>query len=92
MFGGCGDTVPPADSVGVGVAIGGHDHTVPHGGHGESDEYQENTHAAPCTLEHNQPSLRLEKPRVGLEARLYRVIGGDQYPCRDGDRIGDIRL
>ena len=60
-FEGCGDTVPPANSVGVGVAVGGHDCTVPHGGHGESDEYQENTHATPCMLEHNQPSLqRLE--------------------------------
>jgi hypothetical protein len=56
---GCGDTVPP-DSVGVGVAVGGHDGTVPHGGNGTSGEYQENTLTAPCMLEHNPPSLRLE--------------------------------
>ena len=50
VFGGCSNTVPPADSVCVGVAVGGHDRTVPRGGHGESGEYQENTLAAPCTL------------------------------------------
>ena len=40
VFEGCGDTIPPADSVGVGVAVGGHDRTVPRGGHGESGKYQ----------------------------------------------------
>ena len=64
VFGGCGDTVPPADSV----AVGGYDRTVPHGGHGESDEYQENTPAAPCTLEHIRPSLRQENQV--LDSRL----------------------
>ena len=61
-------TVPPADSVDVGVAVGGHDHTVPHGGYGESDEYQENTLAAPCILEHIRPSLRQENQE--LDSRL----------------------
>ena len=71
-------TVPPADSVGVGVAVGGHDHSVPHGGHDESDEYQENTLASPCTLKHILPSLRLENQDLDLRlASLYRVIGGD---------------
>ena len=59
-------TVPPADSVDVGVAVGGHDRTVPHGGHSESSEYQENTLAAPCTLEHIQPSLRQENQELDL--------------------------
>ena len=68
VFEGCGDTVPPADSVAVGVAVGGHDRTVPHGGHGESDEYQENTPAAPCTLEHIRPSLQQESQE--LDSRL----------------------
>jgi hypothetical protein len=63
VFVGCGDTVHP-DSVGVGVAVGGHDGTVPHGGNGTKGEYQENTLAAPCTLEHNQPSLRQESQEL----------------------------
>ena len=88
-----GDTVPPTDSVDVGVAVGGHDHSVPHGGHGKSGEYQENTLAAPCKLEHIRPSLRLEKPRVGLKARiLVSSDGWGQYPCWDGDRIEHITL
>ena len=53
-------------------------------GHGRSGEYQEKTLSASCMLEHNQPSLRLENPRsrVGLEARLYRVIGGNNIYAR----------
>ena len=51
-----------------GVAVGGHYHTVPQGGHDKSGEYQENTLAAPCTLEHNQPSLRQENQE--LDSRL----------------------
>ena len=52
--------------------------------HGRSGEYQKKTLSALCMLEHNQLSLRLEKPRsrVGLEARLYRVIGWDNIYAR----------
>ena len=68
VFGDCGDTVPPADSIGVGPAVGGHYHTVPHGGHGKSGEFRENTLAAPCMLEHIRPSLR--QGNQELDSRL----------------------
>lgn len=58
------DTVPP-DSVGVGVAVGGHDGTAPHRVHGKQcGEYLANTLAGPCVLEHNQPSLRPENQEL----------------------------
>ena len=65
VFAGC-DTVPP-DSVDVGVAVGGHDGIVPHREHGKGGEYQENTLADPCVLEHNLPSLRLENQELDLK-------------------------
>ena len=68
VFGGCGDTVPPADSIGVGAAVGGRYRTVLHGGHGKSGDYQENTLAAPCMLEHIRPSLQQENQE--LDSRL----------------------
>jgi hypothetical protein len=54
------------DSIGVGVAVGGRDHTVPHGGHGKSGEYWENTLTAPCMLEHKQPFLQLANQTLDL--------------------------
>ena len=60
---GC-DTAPP-DSVGEGVAVGGHDGTVPHRGHGKGGVYLENTLAAPCMPERNLPSLRPENQELG---------------------------
>ena len=59
------DIVPP-DNVGVGVAVGGYDGIVPHGGHGKGAVCQENTLAAPCVSEHNLPSLQLENRELDL--------------------------
>ena len=90
VFEGCGDTVPLADSVGAGVAVGGHDRTVPRGGHGESDEYQENTLAAPCTLDTNISSLPFDwKTKSWTRGSLVSSDG--RQISRDSDRIGHIR-
>jgi regulator of replication initiation timing len=64
----------------------------PSGGHSKSGEYRENTLAAPCMLEHEQPFLQLENQE--LDSRLacsvlYEMI--EEHPSGGHGKSGEYR-